>query len=108
MRDHEIPGWSAEVVEKADSQNGKRSASQRFRHYARGWRRAGDRSGWIEMTIPGKPTSRIQRYRTTAAGREVLAAAEGGGEMGRYPTAGTIDEREVRMVRSPAERVSDE
>ena len=34
-RDHEVPGWSAEVVGKADSRSGKRSASQRFWHYAR-------------------------------------------------------------------------
>ena len=49
-------------------------------------------AGWIEMTVPDRPTSRNQRYRTTAAGREVLAGAEGGGDMGRYPMTGAIDE----------------
>ena len=30
-------------------------------------------AGWVEMTIPDKPKSRMQRYRLTAAGRAVLA-----------------------------------
>lgn len=29
-------------------------------------------AGWLEMTIPGKPRSSKQRYRTTAAGRSTL------------------------------------
>ena len=31
-------------------------------------------AGWLEMTIPDKPTSSLQRYRTTAAGRKHLEA----------------------------------
>ena len=30
-------------------------------------------AGWLEMTIPDKPTSRHQKYRLTAAGRQLLA-----------------------------------
>ncbi|MGP1666182.1 MAG: Fic family protein, partial [Rhodanobacter sp.] len=30
-------------------------------------------AGWLERTLPDKPTSRLQRYRTTAAGHEWLA-----------------------------------
>jgi ATP-dependent DNA helicase RecG len=33
-------------------------------------------AGWLEMTIPDKPRSSKQRYRTTEAGKRVLAEAE--------------------------------
>ncbi len=35
-------------------------------------------SGLLEMTIPGKPRSSKQRYRTTDLGREILEQWSGG------------------------------
>jgi ATP-dependent DNA helicase RecG len=35
------------------------------------------RAGWLEMTIPGRPRSRLQRYRTTEAGLRALRAKRG-------------------------------
>ena len=53
-------------------------------------------AGWIEMTVPDKPTSRKQRYRTTAAGR-VVAAVEG---RHRYRQPEDLDQPQFGMVRS--------
>ena len=30
------------------------------------------KAGWLEMTVPGKPTSSRHKYRTTDAGRQAL------------------------------------
>ena len=30
------------------------------------------KAGWLEMTVPDKPTSRRKKYRTTDAGRQAL------------------------------------
>ena len=35
-------------------------------------------AGWLEMTIPDKPTSSKQKYRLTARGRNLLAQLEEG------------------------------
>ena len=36
--------------------------------------------GWLEMTIPYKPTSSKQKYRLTTKGRDLLAGLDGGQE----------------------------
>ena len=65
-------------------------------------------AGWIEMTIPDKPTSGKQRYRTTVAGSDVLAGAEGGGKSGRYPMLRTSEHEGLPLVRSPRREWPDE
>jgi ATP-dependent DNA helicase RecG len=45
-------------------------------HFRKSYLAALVAAGWLEMTIPGKPRSRLQRYRVTASGLQALA--EGG------------------------------
>jgi hypothetical protein len=51
---------------------GRRSFSERYL-------RPAIAAGLVEMTIPDKPNSRLQRYRLTEAGKAKLAAKRGGG-----------------------------
>ena len=43
-------------------------------HFSEAYLKPALGDGWIEMTIPDKPNSRLQRYRLTAKGAAALAA----------------------------------
>lgn len=42
------------------------------KHFRRQYQQVAVSSGLIEMTIPGKPTSRLQKYRRTPLGEALL------------------------------------
>jgi hypothetical protein len=44
------------------------------KHFRENYQQVGIGLGLIEMTIPDKPNSRLQKYRLTAAGRQYLAS----------------------------------
>ncbi len=48
------------------------------KHFRESYQQAAIQQGLIEMTIPDKPRSRLQKYRLTAAGRALLQAAQKG------------------------------
>ena len=50
------------------------------KHFREAYQQAGIALGLIEMTIPGKPNSRLQKYRLTKAGRSLLEAVAGNQE----------------------------
>ena len=41
------------------------------KHFRQQYQQAAVAQGWVEMTIPDKPRSRLQRYRLTDAGRRL-------------------------------------
>ena len=45
-------------------------------HFVREYLSPALKAGLIEMTIPDKPNSRLQKYRLTEAGRAFLASTE--------------------------------
>ena len=47
-------------------------------HFRKAYLRPLLEAGWLEMVIPDKPQSRLQRYRITSAGREALQKKKGG------------------------------
>ena len=59
----------AELMQKLNLQHAE--------HFRLGYLKKGLELKLIEMTIPDKPRSRLQKYRLTALGKQVLASAEG-------------------------------
>ena len=47
------------------------------KHFRKAYQQAGIVLGVIEMTLPDKPNSRLQRYRLTSLGRQFLASMKG-------------------------------
>ena len=43
------------------------------KHFRQQYQQAAVAQGWVEMTIPEKPRSRLQRYRLTEAGQRLQA-----------------------------------
>ena len=48
-------------------------------HFLEGYLQPLLESGWLARTIPDKPTSRLQRYKTTEAGLQVSKSSGSGG-----------------------------
>jgi predicted transcriptional regulator len=46
------------------------------KHFRQSYQQASIAQGLIEMTIPDKPNSRLQKYRLTPKGQALLAAAQ--------------------------------
>ena len=59
-----LPKSRPEILEALD-------LTQRFNNFKVNIQPAVE-SGWLEMTIPDKPKSKNQKYRTTEAGKEIL------------------------------------
>jgi ATP-dependent DNA helicase RecG len=79
-----VTGEVARLIEAMDGERGSRELRDKVglrneEHFRLSYLRPALEAGFIEMPIPDKPNSRMQKYRLTAKGRQALGQADKAG-----------------------------